>query len=341
MNPVEGWSVDTAAITTTGVGLRRPECVVLDDDGSIWIADLAGLVCVRPDGSQFRLSANGGAGGPYAPPGEGLEGVDISANAALSLPNGFCMDGDDGFIICNFGTNVVERLGRDGSHEIVADRLADEPLGKCNFPVIDSTGRLWFSVTASAAGWLAGPNSGPSGYICVYDEMGLRKVADNLNGTNELRFDPAEEWLYVAETGGDHISRFRVGADGSLSDRQIYGPERLGGFPDGFCFDEAGNIWTTLIGMDRLVALTPQGEVITVWQDGKPGRGDALATSLGPRDDDGLAPRMASVNFVGPDRRTVVVGSLRGTNLPTFTAPVAGQIIPNRRWTRKPPTGSR
>jgi gluconolactonase len=37
-----------------------------------------------------------------------------------------------------------------------------------------------------------------------------------------------------------------------------------------------------------------------------------------------LAPWMASLTFGGPDLQTVYLGSLRGTTLPSFRAPVAG-----------------
>jgi gluconolactonase len=44
----------------------------------------------------------------------------------------------------------------------------------------------------------------------------------------------------------------------------------------------------------------------------------------------GIAPWMASVTFGGPDLRTVYIGSLKGTNIPCFRAPVAG--LPMVHW---------
>ena len=88
-----------------------------------------------------------------------------------------------------------------------------------------------------------------------------------------------------------------------------------------------------MIGQDRLVAITPEGDVVTIWEDGdRDLKAAALAapddsgvsTVLGAKPGDGLAPRMASVTFGGPDLRTVYVGSLGGTALPTFRSPVPG-----------------
>jgi gluconolactonase len=124
-----------------------------------------------------------------------------------------------------------------------------------------------------------------------------------------------------------------VQPDGSLTGREVYGPSTLEGFPDGFAFDAYGNLWVTLIMSDKLIAITPAGDVLTLLDDG-----DAEATrrlnehhaarTLTPEimaaATGTLAPWMASVTFGGADLRTVYLGSLRGSTLPSFRSPVAG-----------------
>ena len=184
------------------------------------------------------------------------------------------------------------------------------------------------------------------GYVGLIDSRGARIVADNFFGTNEVRLDPAEEWLYVVETAGNHISRLRVGADGALTDREVYGPDDLGGRPDGMTFDAYGNLWITLVSHDRLIALTPEGDVLTIWEDGDPeakaqrDRAERRVTAtpeLIQAARGRLAPRMASVTFGGEDLSTVYIGSLLGTTLPTsFARP----CYPASRWStgrRAPP----
>lgn len=52
-NPLTGWRVNPAEITTTGHDLRRPECVLAEKSGDLWCADLrGGVMHIRPDGSQ-------------------------------------------------------------------------------------------------------------------------------------------------------------------------------------------------------------------------------------------------------------------------------------------------
>ena len=84
------------------------------------------------------------------------------------------------------------------------------------------------------------------GYIALIDDRGIRIAAEGFCGTNEIRFDDNEEWLYVVESTGRRISRLRAHPDGSLTDREAYGPSELEGHPDGFAFDSYGNLWVTL-----------------------------------------------------------------------------------------------
>jgi len=46
--------------------------------------------------------------------------------------------------------------------------------------------------------------------------------------------------LYVVESNARHISAIALAADGTLGDREIFGPGDLTGTPDGFAFDEYG-----------------------------------------------------------------------------------------------------
>jgi gluconolactonase len=350
-DPLQGWAVDPAEITLTGARLRRPECVLAEPSGDLWVADLGGgVVHIASDGSQEVIRPRDG-GGPFAPD----ENPNIDGNQGFSMPNGLCFDQDGNFVIANFGTNVVEHLTRDGHWSPVADTVvwpdgSVRPIGKANFPAIDDRGRLWFSVTASAEAWRNRSRAVENdGYIAVLDDWqpgkpaAARVVATDLGGANELRFSADGTLLYVAETGADHMTRFRVEADATLTHREVYGPERLHGAPDGFAFDAHGNLWTTLIGQDRLVAITPEGDVRTLWEDGDRAIKEAARTSpqdsgagatLGAKPGDGLAPRMASVTFGGPDLRTVYIGSLGGTSLPTFRSPVPGAPLPH--WSAGP-----
>ncbi len=336
-NPLRGWSVDRRVITSTGRDLQRPECVLAEPDGTLWSADArGGVMRIDRDGSQTLIAQE------VVEPGGDADSVSRYILDG-TLPNGLAFDSNGDFIIANFGTDAVERMTRDGVSETLLETLDGRPLGKANFALTDSRGRIWITVHTRSDPWLISVNEKlPDGYIILIDEHGARIAADGFVGTNEIRFDAAEEWLYVVESNARHISRLRVDDDGTLRDREIYGPADLGGIPDGIAFDVAGNLWITLVNGDRLIALTPELEVLTLLDDGNPEGVAAFdeayfAGTMTPEvlgaGRGTLAPLMASVTFGGPDLRTVYLGSLMGTTLPSFRSPVAG--LPMAHWHEK------
>lgn len=333
-NPLKGWQVDREAIRFLGHDLQRPECILAERDGTIWTADArGGVMRLNPDGPQQLVT-------PFVAATEAVYSTEAAyenryIQAKGSLPNGLCFTQTGDFIIANWGTNAIERMTRNGQLTTLHTHIDGVPLGKTNFPLRDSKGRIWFTVTTRQEPWSDQINTrATDGYIALMDENGVRIVADGFCGTNEIRFDPAEEWLYVVESTGWRISRLRVHPNGSLTDRDVYGPSRLSGFPDGFAFDAFGNLWVTLIFTDELIALTPDGDVLTLLDDSNPATKkalvdaydnsavtpDILAATHGT-----LAPWLASLTFGGPDLSTVYLGSLRGTTVPYFQSPVAGQ----------------
>ncbi|MDZ5111376.1 SMP-30/gluconolactonase/LRE family protein [Pseudomonas putida] len=331
-NPLIGWHVDRHAIQYIGHDLQRPECIIAQPDGTLWAADArGGVVRIDVDGRQTLIAPKQDAA------------VDVSfeqryvQSQGASLPNGLALTADGDFIICNWGLDRIERLDRQGRLQVLHDHLDGRPLGKTNFPLIDSKGRIWFTVTTTMQPWTDSINSGVlDGYIGVIDERGVRIVAEGFGGTNEIRFDDNEQWLYVVESNARRISRLKVGPDGSLSDREVYGPSQLEGFPDGFAFDSFGNLWVTLVMSDKLIAITPDQEVLTLFDDGDPQATarlnhhyaqktltpEIMAAARGT-----VAPWMASLTFGGPDLKTVYLGSLQGTRIPWFRSPVAGQPL--------------
>lgn len=142
--------------------------------------------------------------------------------------------------------------------------------------------------------------------------------------------------MRIAADGTQTLVRQQGVAERALDAQSLI----LGGIPDGFAFDAFGNLWITLIMAERLVALTPEGELPTLLDDGKPEAiaafdrhfydgtmtPEVMATCQGT-----LAPWMASLTFGGPDLRTVYLGSLMGTTLPYFRSPVAGQPLSHWR----------
>jgi len=328
-NPLDGFVVDPAEIAFVGQGLQRPECILAERDGSLWAADArGGVVHIRPDGSQRLVTQD-------ADTRFGTAADDATRFVAGTLPNGLAFARNGDIVISNFGTDRLEIMTREGRTRVLADSIDGQPIGKVNFVLRDSRDRLWLTISTRIKNWMQAMDPHVAdGYIALYENGRLRVVADGFHFTNEIRLDAREEWLYVAETCGRRVSRLRVAPDGSLSDREVFGPADHGAFIDGIAFDAYGNLWGTHVMTDRVFAITPEGELRILLDDDRDsaaGRALMAAFARGEATPElmlacggGIAPWFASVTFGGADLRTVYIGSLRGDRIPCFRAPVAG-----------------
>src|SRR3546814_5475856 len=117
------------------------------------------------------------------------------------------------------------------------------------------------------------------------------------------------------ETAAQRIPSLRISDDGAVLGGEIFGPATLGpGFPDGIAFDVAGNLWCAVAMADRIIALTPQGDVLTLLSDGNEVAalsmdqhfrrgtltGELMMGAVGK-----IAPGFASIAFGGPALTTV------------------------------------
>lgn len=335
-NPILDFEIDKSKLQYVGHGLQRPECILAEPDGGLWSADArGGVVHLYPNGEQKIITQRHS---------DHFEGVKSEASRYLegTLPNGLAFASNGDILISNFGTDRLEVMTRDGESKVLADKIDGQPIGKVNFVLRDSKDRIWITVSTKIKNWMHALRTDlPDGYIARYVDGGFRIVAEGFHFTNEIRMDAREEYLYVAETTGGCISRMRVSEDGELSGREVFGPSSLGkgAWPDGIAFDSAGNLWGTMVYSDKLFALTPQGDLKVFLDEGDPQKVGALEQAFFKGEvneqvlfatGQGIAPWMASVTFGGLDLRTIYIGSLRGSRIPYFQAPVPG--LPMVHW---------
>lgn len=262
-----------------GKGIARPEDVVIARDGAVWASDRASAAArILPDGSLVRCGKAGGE------------------------PNGLKIDPRDGAIVfANIERGVIQRLDiATGAVRTVLTDVAGTPIVTPNYLIFDARGNLWCSVSTRRGrmpNWLDGT---PDGFIFRVTAKGEAAiVADGLRFANGLALDAKDEYLYLAQTAADNVLRFRIvrerGGD-TLGPAEIYGPERLGTrvFPDGVAFDADGNLWTSLVLANKIVAITPRGAVLPITED-------PAGT---------LINKPSNIAFGGADMRDVYVGSI-------------------------------
>jgi gluconolactonase len=335
-NPILDFEIRKSSIQYIGHDLQRPECILAEPDGTLWAADARGGVArIGPGGAQEIIAQTRS---------ELFREVGSEAARYLegTLPNGLAFARNGDLLISNFGTDCLEVMSRDGATRVLADSIDGQPIGKVNFVLRDSKDRIWITVSTRIKNWMHALRTDlADGYIARYENGTFRIVADGFRFTNEIRLDAAEEFLYVVETTGGCISRLRVDEEGNLSKREIFGPTSLGkgAWPDGIAFDSFGNLWGTMVYSDKLFALTPEGDLKILLDEGDPRKVDALEKAFFANHvtedvlfatGQGIAPWMASVTFGGPDLQTAYIGSLKGKRIPYFRAPVAG--LPMVHW---------
>lgn len=295
--PISQFRLKAEDVTWTGDALSRPECVLCERDGTLWVGDKrAAFTRHDPDGRQVLL----GSMGP--------------------LPNGMAMDRDGRILVANLETGVLFRVERDGRETAILDGVEGGPLGSLNFAYFDPAGRAWLTISTLTVPRLKALDEPVADGLLLrlHGDGAAEVVARDFFFANEVRVDRAMEWLYIAETTAGRIRRAPLSAEGALGAFEPFGADPLypGARTDGIAFDCEGNLWATEISRNALVVLTPEGEAITVWEDPE---GEILR-------------HPTSVAFGGPDLRTVYVGSLVMDRLFTFRSPIAGE--PMYHWDR-------
>jgi gluconolactonase len=303
--------IPLTALTKRGVGLKRPEDVVVSRDGRVWASDEASACAeILPDGSLRRVGKAGGK------------------------PNGINMDRQGRILIANFALDTsdpggLQRLDpHSGAIEMLRAEVNGRALKASNYPLVDRAGNVWCShSTWDRAGSAAG--SGDGFVYRVSPDGRAQLMAEGFHFTNGLAMDPDESHLYVCQTMGQDVVRLPIRRDGTLGPRERYGPS-LGvraipdptveqratfGATDGCGFDQEGNLWVTLVMANKVIAITPAGRVEIIIQD--------------PTGD--LMDWPTNVSWGGADLRDLYIGSVRKDYVLHARCPVAGAPLAHQQ----------
>lgn len=291
--------IDLDEVRHVGENLSRPECVLAERDGTLWVSDNRGAFTrISPDGRQTLLGDMGGK------------------------PNGMAMGKDGCIYMANIAHRKFYRVHRDGRHEVFLDAIDGVPVGAANFVLRGPDERLWLSVSTRIEAHLeALERDVPDGYVMRIDNSGQPKiVVDGLLFTNEVRVSADGNWLCMAETRGGRVARAPLRSDGTVGPASVFGPAPLGerALTDGVAYDSEGNLWVTDIVGNRIFVIDPDGASTTVLEDpeGK------------------IVDHPSSITFAGDDLKTVLVGSLTMSRLASFRSPIAGR--PMQHWNDPP-----
>ena len=311
--------IELEQLAFVGRGLNRPECVVTHRSGLLFAADwteTGGIAIIAPDGQVTRI---------------------LARDRTVPLrPNGIALEPGGSFLIAHLGQDDggLFRLHPDGRTETVASHTDGLPIPPSNFPLRDSRGRIWLTVSTRVA-----PRSNDyrptasSGFIVLIENGSARIVADDLGYANECALSADEQHLFVNETFARRLTRFDVAPDGGLTNRTTVASFGQGTFPDGVVMDAEGCAWVTSIVSNRVIRVRPDGTQTIVLEDLQPEHiawvEDAFqAGSMGRPHIDAVPSRclrnVSSLAFGGPALTTAYLGCLLGDRIPYFHTAVAG-----------------
>jgi endo-1,4-beta-xylanase len=270
------WSFAPDMIFPADRSLHRPEDGVVLPDGRLVVADqLSGLRLLAPDGSGRPFGRFAEAGYRHSPPE-----IVSTINGVTLEPSGTHILGADVFRGGIYRVNVATEA---------VERVYQHPFG-VNMARADRRGGVWFTQSTRN-----GPEHGerdlfrsvdvptPDGvlYYLPPARDGSPRVAvpvvEGLRFANGLVLDETRGHLYVAETLGKRVLRFRVDtAAGTVSERTTVFE---GAHPDNVELDQHGRLWIALPMSSEIAVLDlASGKAARAFSLSTPEQAKVLAT---------------------------------------------------------------
>ncbi len=318
--------VSLESLNFSGSGLKRPECVLAHASGWLFAPSWqgqGGVSCISPNGATHTVTQR--------------------TIEDPIRPNGIAIDQTGQILLAHLGDSLggVFSLQADGTLEETVMTANGKLLPPTNYVVRDSQQRLWITVSTRLCPRAKDYRQDAcTGFIAVASPGSTNAtiVADGLGYTNEVVVDEANACLYVNETFGRRLTRFELHDDGSLSNPKTLATFDAGTYPDGLALAQDGSLWVTSIVSNRVLVVSPDGEVRVVLEDVHP---DHLASTeqaykrneLGrPHLDTAhgkVLKNISNLAFGGPTLQTAYLGNLLGDRIPYFQTPVAGAAMPH------------
>jgi gluconolactonase len=299
--------IPASAFAKVAVGIDRPEDVVVGRDGRVFASDHQCAVAeIFPDGAFKRMGPKGGA------------------------PNGINMDRQGRVLIANFGiydreAGPLQRFDPStGAHETLLAEVGGKRLTSANYPVMDRAGNIWCANSTHADTWPQALDGRDDGFLFVLRADGSADiVAEGLKFPNGMALSADEAFLYVAQTTGPDVMRFPILPGARLGKGERYGPvtgvlqapaapaadPASLGYTDGIGFDADRNLWVCLPAANKVVAITPGLELVTILHD--------------PSGETVNHP--TNITWGGGDLKDLYIGSIRASYVLKGRSPVAGQ----------------
>jgi gluconolactonase len=220
---------------------------------------------VHPEGVAWnprdeRVYAGSEDGSIYAVSlGGGLETYDTDGESFL----GIALDGQGRIYACDDARNEVLRFDTTSlSTETYSSGTEEVPFETPNSMAFDPDGNLY--VTSSDNGAIY--RVAPGGETSIWSQQATEYPNGCCVGPDLSTPQPGDLALFVVESAASRIVRIPILPDGDAGDAEVVAdlPRMV---PDGLAFDLEGDLWVACYRPDRIVRITPTGEVDVVVDD--------------------------------------------------------------------------
>lgn len=220
-------------------GLDHPECVCVDDEGTLYAGGEAGQL--------YRIDANG-------------EHEEFANTGGFVL--GIAIDGAGRVHACDIGNKAVMCIEPDGTVRKRSSGTTERPMQVPNYPVFDANGNLY--VSDSGDFWERTQGTGCIYRIAPDDSTTLFHEGPFLFA-NGLAIDPEGDNLYVVQSTSPDVVRIPLAeANGEISvTHQL--PE--GTVPDGIAFTDDGRLVIACYKPDKVYLGLADGGVEDLCED--------------------------------------------------------------------------
>jgi sugar lactone lactonase YvrE len=242
--------------------------------------------------------------------------ADGSHKVVVTVPSiPMCIDflPDGRLLVVDSAQRRLLRREPDGSLVQHADLsgISDKPW---NDIVADDRGNAYVNTIGFD---FPGGEFAPGLVVLVTPEGNVSQVADNLAFPNGMVVTPDDATLIVAESYGNRLTAFDIGAGGVLSNRRVWAD--LGeDHPDGICLDAEGAVWAADVGNKHCVRGGEGGQVLqTIDADrgcfactlgGADGRTLYIVTAQWPNDFRTPTGQVLAVQVTVPSARSATAG---------------------------------
>jgi len=226
--------------TKVADGFDFPEGPARNSKGDIYVSNCYGkwITKLTPNSAEVFLSASVE---PFT----------------FAQTNGLAFNKEGFLFACDYNLGAIIKIDLNGNSEIYSSGYDGLKFNRPNDLTFDKKGNLYFTDPKNYH------KDSLTGRVFMIDKESGQTVLvyDGLAFPNGITFSNSGEELFVCESAKQRVLKFKVDADGKLSEPKVF-VELPGGDPDGIDFDSEGNLYVAHFGGGAIYKISDEGKIL-------------------------------------------------------------------------------